>query len=157
MFHRRPASRRLATWLCLSLLLAGGWIPATAKDTDDDPPPPEIPIEDRNHIEVNGQWYPVFEYPKEAKPIRDPKPRLPRKAKKEARGGLVLLGVLVNEAGFVIDTQVAMSNTEPDLEAAAQKALKRWQFPIKAVDGQPIAYALMVPVRFDATPFFGPQ
>ena len=117
----------------------------------------EIPIEDRNYVEVNGAWYPVFEYPREAKPLYDPKPSLPAKAKKESRGGIVLLGVLVDQQGLVTDMQVAMSNTEADIEAAAKKAIGRWQFPIKRVDGQPIAYALMVPVRFDATPFFGPQ
>lgn len=150
--HSYPLLRRIGM---LGLLAVTS---ALADDTEPLPPPQvEIPIEDRNFVEVNGTWYPVFEYPKEAKPLFDPKPVLPAKAKKESRGGLVLLGVLVDQQGFVTDMQVAMSNTEPDIEAAAKKAIGRWQFPVKRVNGQPIAYALMVPVRFDATPFFGPQ
>ena len=155
-----PRARSTSSLLLLSLWLLSPWLAgslALAKDEPAEADKVEVPIEDRNYIEVNGAWYPVFEYPKEAKPTFDPKPTLPAKAKKESRGGIVLLGVLVDQQGLVTDMQVAMSNTEADIEAAAKKAIGRWQFPIKRVDGQPIAYALMVPVRFDATPFFGPQ
>ncbi len=130
--------------------------PLAAKDKDDGRPP--VPLAERNHIEVGGQWYPVFEYPQEVEPDHDPKPRLPRKAKKEGRGGLVLLGVLVNREGLVADVAIAMTNTEADIQEAAVSTISRWIFPIKHDDdGNPIDYAVMIPVRFDATPFFGPK
>ncbi len=112
---------------------------------------------ERNSIEVNGRFYPVYDFMTEVEPDHDPKPRLPRKAKKEGRGGTVLVGALVNRAGQVVETAVAMSNAEPDIEAAAKAAILRWTFPVQYVDDQPIDYAVMVPVRFDATPHFGPQ
>ncbi|WP_221031470.1 energy transducer TonB [Actomonas aquatica] len=161
MMSRLPLHR---LFLLLAALTVGlGWpLPARAADESADgekeeQAEEEIPLAERNHIEVEGVWYPVFQYPKEAKPTYDPTPRLPRKAQKEARGGLVLLGVLIDTDGTVIDTQVAMSNTEADIEDAAKKTLRRWVFPIKADNGHPIPYAVMVPVRFDATPHFGPQ
>ncbi len=155
--HLRPPTRlRLGPLVLLLLLVATG----SGLAAGDSPPAAAktpIPLEERNHIEVAGKWYPVFEYPKEAEPTYDPRPRLPRKAKKEGRGGLVLLGVLIGREGRVLDTAVAMSNTEADIQEAAINTIRRWEFPIKHDQGKPIEYAVMIPVRFDATPFFGPQ
>jgi outer membrane biosynthesis protein TonB len=57
----------------------------------------------------------------------------------------------------VQDAAVAVSNAEADIEKSAKDAVARWLFPVHYHNGKPIAYVVMVPVRFDATPHFGPQ
>lgn len=113
--------------------------------------------EPRNSVTANGKQYPVYDLKHEAKPRYAPKAKLTAAAKRESRGGTVLLGVLVNREGVVFDAAVAMTNADQDLQDAAKAAVHRWLFPIKVVDGEPIEYAVMVPITFDATPFFGPK
>lgn len=123
--------------------------------------PPDVQAErdaNRSYIEVEGVMYPVYLYEEEAKPKRRAKVVLPKEAKRQGRGGTVLLGTIINPQGEVINLTVAMSNAETDIQEAAMTAVAQWSFPIKHdAEDRPIAYAVMVPIRVDATPFFGPR
>lgn len=122
--------------------------------------PPEVQAErdaNRSQIEVEGVMYPVYLYEEEAKPKKRAKVAIPRKAKREGRGGVVLLGTLINERGEVASMTIAMTNAEADIQEAAMAAVAQWLFPIKRdKEDQPFPYAVMVPVTVDSTPFFGP-
>ncbi|MCF3651464.1 energy transducer TonB [Synoicihabitans lomoniglobus] len=142
-------SLRLLLTLCL-LAVAGRTVAA-------DEPAEEKNAEPRNTIEVAGVLYPVYEIRKEAKPLQQFKVYSPRRAKKEGRGGTVLIGALIDRQGGVMQMQIAMSNAEADIEEAALKSVRKWIFPVQHVDGRAIAYAVMVPIVVDNTPHFGPQ
>jgi TonB family protein len=123
--------------------------------------PPEVQAErdaNRSQIEVEGVMYPVYLYDEEAKPKKRAKVAIPKKAKREGRGGIVLLGTLIDESGEVASMTIAMSNAEPDIQEAVMTAVAQWLFPIKRDQAdQPFPYAVMVPVTVDSTPFFGPK
>lgn len=123
--------------------------------------PPEVQAErdaTRSQIEVEGVMYPVYLYEEEAKPKKRAKVSIPKKAKREGRGGIVLLGTLINEDGEVTSMTIAMTNAEPEIQEAAMAAVAQWLFPIKRdAEDQPFPYAVMVPVTIDSTPFFGPR
>lgn len=123
--------------------------------------PPEVQAErdaNRSQIEVEGVMYPVYLYEEEAKPKKRAKVAIPQEAKREGRGGIVLLGTLINEQGEVASMTIAMTNAEPDIQEAAMAAVAQWTFPIKRDDDDaPFPYAVMVPVTIDSTPFFGPR
>jgi len=130
---------------------------ATCVADDAENQPQERPTPPREYIEVDGNVYPFFKFEQEVKPKPRPKISLPKKAKREARGGMVLFGVIVDKHGEIVSAHIAISNTEQDVEEACRKTLYRYGFPIKAIDGEPVEYAVMVPMRADPTPFFGPK
>jgi hypothetical protein len=140
-------------FLFISLILSA----ALATVAEDDNPWPENPPKARDYIEVAGQSYPFFVFEQEIKPKPRPKISLPRKAKREGRGGMVLFGVIVDKHGDIKSADIAISNTEPDVEEACRKTLYRYGFPVMKIDDKPVEYAVMVPMRADATPFFGPK
>jgi len=122
--------------------------------------PPEVKAErdaSRSKIEVEGVMYPVYLFEEEVDPKNRAKVVIPKKAKREGRGGIVLLGTLVDQKGHIISMTIAMTNAEPDIQQAAMTAVAQWSFPIiRNNDGEPIDYAVMVPITVDSTPFFGP-
>lgn len=112
----------------------------------------------RSFIEVSGVKYPLYLFEEEVDPKHRAKVRIPKKAKREARGGMVLLGTIVDRHGKIIQMTVAMTNAEQDIQDAAMRAVASWSFPIiKDATGTPIDYAVMVPVTADATPHYGPK
>lgn len=122
--------------------------------------PPEVKAErdaTRSEIEVEGKMYPVYLFEEEVDPKSRTKVAIPKKAKREGRGGVVLLGTLVDKKGRIISMTIAMTNAEADIQEAAMTAVASWAFPIiRNNEGEPIDYAVMVPVNVDSTPFFGP-
>ena len=122
--------------------------------------PPEVKAErdaTRSTIEVEGVLYPVYLFEEEVDPKHRAKVAIPRKAKREGRGGVVLLGTIVDAKGRIINMTIAMTNAEADIQEAAMAAVAQWSFPIiRDNEGQPIAYAVMVPITVDSTPHFGP-
>lgn len=122
--------------------------------------PPEVQAErdaNRSQVEVEGVMYPVYLYDEEAEPKKRAKVAIPKQAKREGRGGVVLLGTLIDTSGNVASMTIAMTNVEPDIQEAAMAAVAQWTFPIKRdADDEPFAYAVMVPVTIDSTPHFGP-
>ena len=112
----------------------------------------------RNTMEVEGVLYPVYLIDEEVKVKRRPKVAIPKQAKKEGRGGVVLIGTIITKTGAINGTAIAMTNAEEDIQQAALKAVRQWNFPIiHNDDNEPIDYVVMVPITVDATPFFGPR
>jgi hypothetical protein len=140
--------------LISSLLIFSASVAFAADEKDN---APEKPVDPREYIEVDGKSYPFFKFEQEVKPKPRPKISLPKKAMREARGGMVLFGVIIDKRGKIVSANIAISNTEKDVEAACRKTLYRYGFPIKEIDDKPVEYAVMVPMRADPTPFFGPQ
>ncbi len=111
----------------------------------------------RDTIEVGGVMYPVYLIDEEVKPKRRAKVAIPKKAKREGRGGIVLIGTIIAESGDVKEMSIAMTNTEKDIQAAALKAVGQWLFPtLRDEDDNAFEYIVMVPINVDPTPHFGP-
>ena len=140
--------------LFASLLIFSASAAFAADEEKDAPERPEAP---REYIEVDGKTYPFFKFEQEVKPKPRPKISLPKKAMREARGGMVLFGVIIDQRGNIVSANIAISNTEKDVEEACRKTLYRYGFPVMEIDDKPVDYAVMVPMRADPTPFFGPQ
>ncbi|GAB5561659.1 MAG: hypothetical protein SynsKO_33060 [Synoicihabitans sp.] len=112
----------------------------------------------RQTMEVGGVHYPVYLIDEEAKPKRRAKVAIPKSAKRQGRGGIVLIGTIIAKTGAVKDMAIAMTNAEKDIQEAALKAVGQWTFPIKRdADEQPFEYVVMVPINVDPTPHFGPK
>jgi len=77
-------------------------------------------------------------------------PEYPPEALKEGVGGIVLLRVLVSEAGAPLKVDV-IRKVRPDLAEAAVSAVKRWTFEPARKDGLPVQASLTVPILFDAS------
>jgi TonB family protein len=77
-------------------------------------------------------------------------PEYPPDALKEGVGGIVLLRVLVSEAGAPLKVDV-IRKVRPDLAEAAVSAVKRWTFEPARKDGLPVQASLTVPILFDAS------
>lgn len=112
----------------------------------------------RDTMEVGGVKYPVYLLDEEVEPKRRAKVAIPKKAKRQGRGGIVLIGTIIAKTGDVKHLTIAMTNAEEDIQKAALKAVRQWTFPIQRDDeGVAFEYVVMVPIRVDATPHFGPQ
>lgn len=76
-------------------------------------------------------------------------PRYPRKALSKGQQGTVLLMLVVNEQGHVIDVDVMQSSGVTSLDKAAAKAVKKWRLqPVKS-HGVAVVSRVKVPVRFN--------
>jgi TonB family protein len=112
----------------------------------------------RSWIEVSDIKYPLYLFEEEVDPKHRAKVAIPKKAKRQGRGGMVLLGTIVDRHGKIINMTVAMTNAEEDIQEAAMRAVGSWTFPIiKDADQRPIDYAVMVPILVDPTPHYGPK
>ncbi len=80
-------------------------------------------------------------------PINMVRPSYPYELRREGIQGLVMVDMLVDSAGRVVSTAVAGS-TEPELNAVALAAAKKWTFePIKA-KGKRVLTRVRVPFEF---------
>ena len=111
----------------------------------------------RDTIEVGGVHYPVYLIDEEVKPKRRAKVAIPKKAKRQGRGGIVLIGTIIAKTGSVKEMSIAMTNAEQDIQDAATKAVGQWLFPtLRDEDDNGFEYIVMIPITVDATPHFGP-
>lgn len=111
----------------------------------------------RNTMEVEGVMYPVYLIDEEVKPKRRAKVVIPKKAKRQGRGGVVLIGTIIAGSGNVKSMSIAMTNAEQDIQDAATKAVGQWLFPtLRDGDDNAFEYVVMIPITVDATPHFGP-
>ena len=108
----------------------------------------------RDTMEV---MYPVYLIDEEVKPKRRAKVVIPKKAKRQGRGGVVLIGTIIGASGNVKSMSIAMTNAEQDIQDAATKAVGQWLFPtLRDEDDNAFEYVVMIPITVDATPHFGP-
>lgn len=74
----------------------------------------------------------------DARPIVRVNPKYPIKAATEGKEGWVLLSFDINEIGAVTNVQVLDSQPKRTFDNAAKKALKKWKYRAKVVDGKAI-------------------
>lgn len=125
----RTNSRPSAAWIALAILL----VPGAALTADGGPAPAaETPPK---HVE---RLVPVFR----------PVPEYPRRAVRDGVNGFVEFQVTVNPDGTVRDLRVIQAEPPGMFEAAASKAMLKWKFKPKLVDGKAVESAGTQRVEF---------
>jgi protein TonB len=131
----------LSDW---TLLHGGSAEAAWVADVPDSKPPPPR----RHHARApTAVTRPVTRVPSPPRPLFAPSPRYPIEALRAHREGVVMLRVQVDGAGHVIAVRVARSSGDPELDAAARDAVRRWTFQVSAASSGPPP-PLLLPVRF---------
>jgi len=80
--------------------------------------------------------------------VREVKPDYPESAKKERIQGNVMLGVVVKKDGTVGDVTVKKS-LHPELDEAAVRAMKKWEFKPGTKDGKAVDVTVEVEMTFN--------
>jgi protein TonB len=75
-------------------------------------------------------------------------PRWPRAAWLAGAEGRVVLRVVVEADGTASEVEVSTSSGRDDFDAAALAAVRRWRFSPARRYGNPVDYAVLVPIRF---------
>lgn len=114
-----------------------------------DKPPPDMPPIDAPRVSVPiasgsgpylGGWSPGEQAPEgDVIPIVRIEPQYPREAALEGIGGWVKLEFTIEPDGTVSDVIVVDSDPRRIFDRNAQRALYRWKFKPRVVDGKPIA------------------
>lgn len=89
------------------------------------------------------------EYDELPVPIKSVAPKYPSQMKQDGTSGLVLVQVLINESGDVVECIVKKSS-RPEFEAPAVQAVQLWKFKPAKKAGAPVSAKLSLPVRFSA-------
>ena len=85
----------------------------------------------------------------EAKILKGVQPEYPEAARKLGLKGMVIVRVLVDKNGKVIDARILKSSNYPILDEAALKASKGFIFePARDEEGRPIEFFTTIPFRF---------
>jgi len=79
-------------------------------------------------------------------PVAKVEPEYPEIARAAGISAIVAVQVEVNTSGAVVSAKVLRSS--PFLDQAALDAVRRWQFAPITINGAPVAYTAVVPVRF---------
>lgn len=94
-------------------------------------PPIEVTTTDQPTIGL-GQQY------KEATPVFQLAPKYPLKAQQQGIEGWVLLSFTIGKTGNVENIKIVESNPKRIFDKEAKKALKRWKYNPKIVEGKPV-------------------
>jgi len=113
--------------------------PAPASDPQAAPAPTTRTADDPNVLRVGTQV-------SEPKKIKDFKPIYPEVAKANGVQGVVILQVLVDVDGRVIDAAVLRGH--PLLNQAALDAVNEWEFTPTLLNGQPVQIQMSVTINF---------
>jgi protein TonB len=73
----------------------------------------------------------------DATPIFRIEPRYPIKAARDGKEGYVVLSFTINEIGGVDDVKVIEAKPKRLFDKEARRALKRWKYKPRVVDGKP--------------------
>ena len=79
-------------------------------------------------------------------------PRYPRKALARGQQGTVLLVLLVNAKGYVMEADVIESSGVSSLDRAAKKAVRRWRLQPAQSGGVAVVSRVKVPIKFNLQP-----
>ena len=92
-----------------------------------------------------------LQFAKEARPLYliNPLPEYPKIARKRGYQGSVVLEVLVDRDGKVVDLRVAKTSGYPILDKAAISTLKDWSFEPGMVGKERVAMWVRIPIRFE--------
>ena len=92
-----------------------------------------------------------LQFAKEARPLylTNPLPEYPKIARKRGYQGSVVLEVLVDRNGNVVDLRVAKTSGYPILDKAAITTVKNWSFEPGMVGRERVAMWVRIPIRFE--------
>ena len=74
-------------------------------------------------------------------------PRYPEKLRADKKSGIVVLQATVDEQG-VVTNPVIVRHSEPEFDAAAMEALRRWQYSPATLHDKPVAVYLTITISF---------
>jgi protein TonB len=81
-------------------------------------------------------------------PVKTPPPDYPESMKRQGVSGVVAVSIVIDETGTVISATVSKSS-QPEFEAPAINAVKKWKFKPAQKDGAPVKMKVTVPIRFN--------
>ncbi len=90
-------------------------------------------------LAINAPTFSDFGSNQQAMPLYRVEPRYPAKALKRGAEGFVTLSFTIDETGRPTDIQVTDANPRRMFEREAMRALKKWKYQPKVVDGKAIA------------------
>ncbi|MEZ8344966.1 MULTISPECIES: energy transducer TonB [Vibrio] len=90
-------------------------------------------------LAINAPTFSDFGSNQQALPLYRVEPRYPAKALKRGAEGHVIMSFTIDETGRPIDIQVTDANPRRMFEREAMRALKKWKYQPKVVDGKAIA------------------
>lgn len=100
-------------------------------------------------IEVDVDETPIFlaweEPPRQTKRVM---PKYPDEALQDGTEGRVILNIVVDEKGVVLDASVVTANPPGVFDKAAIEAMKQWVFEPAEQAGVPIKVRLAYPIQF---------
>ena len=119
------------------------------------PPPPQMSIDLPNIGTSVGGAGPYLGNPLRANtgdgdviPIVQIEPQYPREALMECRGGVVNLEFTILEDGSVEDPRVISADPPRLFDRSALRAILRWKFKPRVVDGRPVQRRATLPMEF---------
>jgi protein TonB len=99
--------------------------------------------------ETSGEAVPFDTVPVRPALLARVVPEYPMEARRRQIEGLVLLRLVVDQAGRVEENSIAIVSSIPALDAAAVGAVRQWRFrPGRNSAGQAVRVVLEVPIRF---------
>ena len=90
-------------------------------------------------LAINAPTFSDFGSNQQAMPLYRVEPRYPAKALKRGAEGHVIMSFTIDEMGRPVDIQVTDANPRRMFEREAMRALKKWKYQPKVVDGKAIA------------------
>ncbi|MFA9383548.1 MAG: energy transducer TonB [Vibrio cyclitrophicus] len=90
-------------------------------------------------LAINAPTFSDFRSNQQAMPLYRVEPRYPAKALKRGAEGHVIMSFTIDETGRPIDIKVTDANPRRMFEREAMRALKKWKYQPKVVDGKAIA------------------
>ncbi|MEZ9565142.1 energy transducer TonB [Vibrio artabrorum] len=90
-------------------------------------------------LAINAPTFSDFGSNQQAMPLYRVEPRYPAKALKRGAEGYVMMSFTIDETGRPVDIQVTDANPRRMFEREAVRALKKWKYQPKVVDGKAIA------------------
>lgn len=82
-------------------------------------------------------------------PVRTVAPDYPREMRARSISGVVMVHCMIDSQGNVSEATVAKSTNE-NFDSAAVDAVKKWKFKPALEDGNPVAMAVTIPIKFVA-------
>lgn len=83
--------------------------------------------------------------------LNNPAPEYPAVARRRKQEGTTFLNVVVDTAGKPVTIEISLSSGSPELDRAAQEAVKSWSFIPAKQDGKSVEGRVEVPIRFRLT------
>jgi len=81
-------------------------------------------------------------------PVKTPPPDYPNDLRRQGVSGVVAVTITIDETGSVTSSTVSKSSN-PDFEAPALAAVKKWKFKPAQKDGAPVKMKVTIPIRFN--------